>query len=95
MSAIGRHVCKLSGHAAALPTPFDDEGSIDGDAFERLCDLQVANGATALVVCGTMVEAPTLSAREHSDLICIAVAVSCGRVPVVAGAGAPPAEHVR
>ena len=88
MSAIGRHVSKLSGYAPALPTPFNDEGSIDSDAFERLCDLQIANGATALVVCGTTGEAPTLSAREHSDLIRIAVAVSRGRVPVIAGAGA-------
>jgi len=93
MSAIGRHVSKLSGYAPALPTPFNDEGSIDGDAFERLCDLQIANGATALVVCGTTGEAPTLSAREHSDLIRIAVAVSRGRVPVIAGAGANATAH--
>ena len=93
MCAIGRHVSKLSGYAPALPTPFNDEGSIDSDAFERLCDLQVANGATALVVCGTTAEAPTLSAREHSDLIRNAVAVSRGRVPVVAGAGANATAH--
>ena len=89
MSAIGRHVSKLSGYAPALPTPFNDEGSIDRDAFERLCDLQIANGATALVVCGTTGGAPTLSAREHTDLIRIAVAVravasrlSLARVPM-------------
>jgi len=93
MSAIGRHVSKLSGYAPALPTPFNDEGSIDGDAFERLCDLQIANGATALVVCGTTGEAPTLKSREHSDLIRIAVAVSRGRVPVIAGAGANATAH--
>ena len=93
MSAIGRHVSKLSGYAPALPTPFTDEGSIDGDAFERLCDLQIAHGATALVVCGTMGEAPTLSSPENNDLIRIAVAVSRGRVPVIAGAGANATAH--
>jgi 4-hydroxy-tetrahydrodipicolinate synthase len=93
MSAIGRHVSKLSGYAPALPTPFHDEGSIDGDAFERLCDLQIANGATALVVCGTTGEASTLTTWEHSDLIRIAVAVSRGRVPVIAGAGANATAH--
>ena len=36
MSAIGRHVAKLSGYAPALPTPFDAEGAIDVTAFERL-----------------------------------------------------------
>jgi len=57
MSAIGRHVSKLSGYAPALPTPFNDEGGIHGDAFERLCDLQIAHGATGLVVCRTTGEA--------------------------------------
>ncbi len=91
--SVGRHVSKLSGYVPALPTPFNDEGSIDSDAFERLCDLQIANGATARVVCGTTGEAPMLSAREHSDLIRIAVAVSRGRVPVIAGAGANATAH--
>lgn len=93
MSSIGRHVSRLSGYAPALPTPFDDGGNIDGAAFERFCDLQIANGATALVVCGTTGEAPTLSPAEHSDLIRIAVALSRGRVPVIAGAGANATAH--
>jgi len=93
MSAIGRHVSKLSGYAPALPTPFNDAGAIDSGALERLCDLQIANGATALVVCGTTGEAPTLSAREHSHLIRIAAAVSRSRVPVIAGAGANATAH--
>jgi len=93
MSALGRHVSRLSGYAPALPTPFDDEGNIDGAAFERFCDLQIANGATALVVCGTTGEAPTLTPGEHSDLVRIAVAISRGRVPVIAGAGANATAH--
>ena len=58
MATIGRHVSKLSGYAPALPTPFDEDDRIDSDAFERLCDLQIKSGATALVVCGTTGEAP-------------------------------------
>jgi 4-hydroxy-tetrahydrodipicolinate synthase len=53
MSAIGRHVSKFTGYAPALPTPFGAEGDIDIPAFERFCDLQLAHGATALIVCGT------------------------------------------
>ena len=89
----GRHISKLSGYAPALPTPFDDEGNVDVPAFERLCDLQLANGATALVVCGTTGEAPTLSPAEHRELIRIAVAQARGRIPVIAGAGANATEH--
>jgi 4-hydroxy-tetrahydrodipicolinate synthase len=90
---IGRHVYKLSGYAPALPTPFDDDGNIDSAAFEKLCDCQVQEGATALVVCGTTGEAPTLSPAEHRTLIRIAVGVSCSRVPVIAGAGSNSTDH--
>jgi 4-hydroxy-tetrahydrodipicolinate synthase len=93
MFAIGRHVSKLSGYAPALPTPFDADDSVDCAAFERLCDHQVAAGATALVVCGTTGEAPTLSPAEHRKLIAIAASVARGRVPVVAGAGSNATAH--
>jgi len=93
MPTIGRHVAKLSGYAPALPTPFDDNGDVDGEAFERLCDLQITLGATALVVCGTTGEAATLTPKEHGELIRIAVGVSRGRVPVIAGAGSNATDH--
>jgi 4-hydroxy-tetrahydrodipicolinate synthase len=93
MSAIGRHVMKLSGYAPELPTPFGIDGRIDGYAFARLCDLQIAGGATALVVCGTTGEAPNLSASEHCELVRIAAGVSRGRVPVIAGAGSNATAH--
>jgi 4-hydroxy-tetrahydrodipicolinate synthase len=93
MPAIGRHVSRLSGYAPALPTPFTEDDGIDFDAFARLCDLQIAGGATALVVCGTTGEAPTVSAAEHAELIRIAVASARGRVPVIAGAGSNATTH--
>ena len=93
MSATGQDVSNLSGYAPALPTPFDSVGNIDGAAFEKLCDLQITKGAAALVVCGTTGEAPTLSPAEHRELVQIAVNVSHGRVPVIAGAGSNSTEH--
>ena len=45
------------------------------------------DGATALVVCGTTGEAPTLTPAEHNRIVRIAVEVAHGRVPVIAGAG--------
>jgi 4-hydroxy-tetrahydrodipicolinate synthase len=93
MYSIGRHVSRLSGYAPALPTPFDYQDNIDGAAFERLCDRQIEQGATALVVCGTTGEAPTLSPGEHRELIRIAVGIARSRVPVIAGAGANATAH--
>jgi 4-hydroxy-tetrahydrodipicolinate synthase len=83
----GKHVSRLSGYAPALPTPFDQNGNIDSAALEALCDRQIQEGATALVVCGTTGEAPTLTRTEHHAVVCIAVGVAQGRVPVIAGAG--------
>jgi 4-hydroxy-tetrahydrodipicolinate synthase len=93
MSTRGRHVWKLSGYAPALPTPFDKHDAINGAAFERLCELQISNGATALVVGGTTGEAPSLSREEHCKLLRIATGVSRGRVPIVAGTGSNSTQH--
>jgi 4-hydroxy-tetrahydrodipicolinate synthase len=83
----GRHVSKLSGYAPAIPTPFDQNGDIDATALERFCEMQIDHGATALVVCGTTGEAPTLTRAEHDRIVRIAVDVAHARVPVIAGAG--------
>jgi 4-hydroxy-tetrahydrodipicolinate synthase len=91
--AIGRHVSKLSGYAPAVPTPFASDGTIDTDAFERFCARQIADGATALVVCGTTGEAPTLTPVEHRTLVGLAAKVARGRVPVIAGAGSNATTH--
>jgi 4-hydroxy-tetrahydrodipicolinate synthase len=85
--SIGQHVSRLSGYAPALPTPFDEKGSIDYVALELLCDRQIEEGASALVACGTTGEAPTVSSAEHEQVIRTAVNVSHRRVPVIAGAG--------
>ena len=93
MVRIGRHVSKLTGYAPALPTPFTVEGDIDISAFEQMCDLQLTRGATALIVCGTTGEAPTLTPEEHRLLIQIAATQTRGRIPVIAGAGANATAH--
>jgi 4-hydroxy-tetrahydrodipicolinate synthase len=93
MPAIGRHVSRLSGYVPALPTPFDAGEKIDAAAFEELCYLQLQLGATALVVCGTTGEAPTLSPAEHHALVRIAASVARGQIPVIAGAGSNATAH--
>ena len=90
---IGRHVSKLSGYAPAVPTPFDDDDNVDVAAFADFCERQIREGATALVVCGTTGEAPTLRPAEHHVLVRIAVDVARGRVPVIAGAGSNSTAH--
>ena len=73
MSAIGRPVSKLSGYAPAIPTPFDDAGTVDGAALEQFCDRQIKQRATPLAVCGTIGEASAaracLQLCQHLALI--------------------------
>ena len=70
-----------------MPTPFDNDGNVDSAAFQQFCHRQIHQGGTALVVCGTTGEAPTLNRTEHGALIRLAVDVAGGRIPVIAGAG--------
>jgi 4-hydroxy-tetrahydrodipicolinate synthase len=92
MSPNRPHVARLSGYAPAIPTPFDDNDSVDYAAFERICDRQVGAGAMALVVGGTTGEASTLSPAEQRELIHVAAGVSRG-VPIIAGAGSNSTAH--
>jgi 4-hydroxy-tetrahydrodipicolinate synthase len=87
MTTVRQQILGLSGYAPALPTPFNDADEIDFAALERLCDRQVQEGATALVVCGTTGEAPNLSREEHERAVRAAVEAVQGRIPVIAGAG--------
>jgi dihydrodipicolinate synthase/N-acetylneuraminate lyase len=65
---IGRHVWKLSGYAPALPTPFDENDAVDAAAFEHVCELQISNGATALVVGAPATDFRLLSGDDATAL---------------------------
>jgi 4-hydroxy-tetrahydrodipicolinate synthase len=77
----------LAGCVPDLPTPFDENGGIDGKAFARLCARQIEAGASTLVVGETTGEAPTLCVAEQERLIRTAVEIAHGRAKVIAGAG--------
>jgi 4-hydroxy-tetrahydrodipicolinate synthase len=86
------NLATLSGYISALPTPFDAD-SIDVEAFESTCDWQIEQGISALVVNGTTGEASTLTMEEQEFLIKVALDVSHGRVPVIAGVGSNSTAH--
>ncbi|MBR0899619.1 4-hydroxy-tetrahydrodipicolinate synthase [Bradyrhizobium tropiciagri] len=77
----------LSGFIADLPTPFTHRDEIDTEAFGRLCERQIAAGATALVVGETAGESSTLEPAERAQLVRIAARVARRRVRIIAGAG--------
>jgi len=81
-------LARISGSTTALATPFRNR-AVDEAAFIRLCNRQIARGTAALFVCGSTGEAAALRPAEQARLIDLAVTVAAGRVPVVAGCGAP------
>lgn len=77
----------FKGSAVALVTPFDRQGELDERALLALIDWQLRCGTDALVVCATTGECATLSDREWSRVVSLAVERAAGRVPVIAGTG--------
>ncbi|MGR3371922.1 MAG: 4-hydroxy-tetrahydrodipicolinate synthase [Pseudooceanicola nanhaiensis] len=74
------------GSLPALVTPFSN-GAVDMDTLKKLVDWHIAEGSHGLVPVGTTGESPTLSHREHEEVIEAVVEFAAGRVPVIAGAG--------
>ena len=77
----------FKGVFTALITPFEEDGSIDESALERLVEFQIKNKVDGLVPCGTTGESPTLNHEEHKKVVDLVIEFANGRVPVIAGTG--------
>jgi 4-hydroxy-tetrahydrodipicolinate synthase len=80
------------GTLTALVTPFRN-GAIDGAAFEKLIENQIAAGISGIVAVGTTGESPTLSHEERQELIHLAIATAKKRCLVLAGTGSNATQH--
>ncbi|MCL2406932.1 MAG: 4-hydroxy-tetrahydrodipicolinate synthase [Defluviitaleaceae bacterium] len=78
----------FKGSCTAIITPFTkDSSAIDYDSFERLLSFQLDNGTSAIVVCGTTGESPTITETEYKSIIGFAASRLNGRIPLIAGVG--------
>ncbi|MAX72109.1 MAG: 4-hydroxy-tetrahydrodipicolinate synthase [Nioella sp.] len=82
----------FKGSMPALVTPFKD-GAVDFDALKKLVDWHIAEGSSGIVPVGTTGESPTVTHREHEEVIRAVVEAAGGRVPVMAGAGSNNTEE--
>ena len=73
--------------STAMVTPFQQDGTIDYLATEKLIEHLLSTGTESIVVCGTTGESPTLSTDEKLALIKFVVEKVNKRVPVIAGTG--------
>ena len=78
----------ITGSIVALVTPMLADGSVDWVALERLLDMHLEAGTSAIGAVGTTGESATLNVAEHCEVIKFCVRHCAGRLPVVAGTGA-------
>jgi len=76
----------FSGTFTALVTPFRN-GAVDVEALEGMVELQIQQGVSGLVPCGTTGETPAMSEDEDRLVVETVVRVASGRVPIIAGTG--------
>ncbi len=77
----------FTGLYTAIITPFKKDNSFDKENFKKIIDFQINSGVDGIVVLGTTGESPTISTREHDEIIAFAVDYIDSRVIVIAGAG--------
>lgn len=77
---------KYYGLYTAIVTPFKDD-KVDTEALKALVEAQIAGGVDGIVPVGTTGESPTLSHKEHMEVIRLAIEFAAGRCQVIAGTG--------
>lgn len=77
----------FTGAGVAIITPFTAEGKVNEKILAEIIEYQISHSTDAIVICGTTGESATLDHNEHTQAIKIAVDVTAGRIPVIAGTG--------
>lgn len=78
---------KYQGLYTAIVTPFKN-GQVDYEAFKALIEAQIAGGVDGIVPMGTTGESPTVTTKEHLEVIRVCIETVAGRCQVIAGTGA-------
>lgn len=76
----------FKGCGTAIATPFTKDG-INFKELQKLIELQIKEGADAIIVCGTTGESATMSMEEKKETIKFVVDTVDKRIPVIAGTG--------
>jgi len=78
---------KFTGTGIAIVTPFNDDGVIDWENFQKLINFWIESKVEYLVVLGTTGESPTIHGEEKQKVFSFVRGVAAGRIPLVAGIG--------
>ncbi|MBO5781034.1 MAG: 4-hydroxy-tetrahydrodipicolinate synthase [Opitutales bacterium] len=78
---------EFSGVWTAIVTPMNENGKVDYGSLESLVEKQIEGGVSGIVAVGTTGESPTLTPKEHIEVIAKIHEFAAGRIPVAAGTG--------
>ena len=78
----------IRGSIVALVTPMRSDETIDWECLDALVEWHIAKGTQGIVPVGTTGESPTVTPKEHCEIIRAVVELTDARVPVIAGTGA-------
>ncbi len=79
---------KFEGIIPPVITPFHEDGTIDRDGFVAVMEHLITSGVHGIIIGGTTGEYYAQSRDERIELLTLAVGMSKGRVPLIAGVGA-------
>lgn len=81
------NISKFRGTGVAIITPFNNDGSIDFNSFEKTIEYIITGKCEYIVVLGTTGESPVISKEEKKEITKFAIEKIGGRIPVVLGIG--------
>jgi len=84
---------KPTGSWVAIPTPFNENGSIDWEGFKVLIDHHVAYGTSALLVMGSAGEVTMLTVEERKKIVKNVTKYGKGKIPIFYGATFPTTDE--
>lgn len=85
---------KLEGIFVPHVTPFKDDDELDTEALKTLVRYFIESGLHGLVPLGSNGEFPNLSFEERIEVLKVVIDEVNGKVPVIAGTGAPATVEV-
>jgi len=77
---------KPTGSWVAVPTPYNENGSIDWEGFKTLIDFQSSHGTSALLIMGSAREVTLLSVEERKEIVKNLSKYGKNKIPIFYGA---------
>jgi dihydrodipicolinate synthase/N-acetylneuraminate lyase len=91
---MNRDSVEWRGYFAAVPTPFNEDGSLAPDLLRELLDFYVDQGLHGVLINGTTGEWFSQSAEERKQTVETAIEAVGGRIPVIVGCTSYTAKEV-